>query len=160
MKTYPLEGDAEYLPETARFHDTDMRVFITRGLKQFGQKEVALVVKTEGEQMAALTLTFLRTLWLFASRGQLVDAGEITVMRPGQAPFDGFLYAPVHSIETILRGAGLEEDDVLFAVPIRGKEVEMAQRVGNARVLARRGCAFLSLSPLARSSARAGHHTP
>ncbi|HUG11425.1 MAG TPA: hypothetical protein VMM36_10440 [Opitutaceae bacterium] len=141
MKTYPLEGDAEYILETARLYDTDTRLFMTRGLKRFGQKEVALVVKTAGEQMAALTLAFLRTVWLLASQGQLIEAGGFTVMRPGQAPFDGLLYAPVHSIETILREAGLEEGDVLFAVPIRGAEVEMAKRAGPARVLARIGAA-------------------
>jgi hypothetical protein len=54
---------------------------------------------------------------------------------------DGFCFAPVHTIDDTLADAGLDAADVLFAVPLRGLEVAMAQRACAARVLARLGLA-------------------
>lgn len=141
MKVFPIAEGLEAIVTSARFHDVDTTLLITRGLLAHGQKECVIALKTQSDDTQAFATKYMRTLDMLARKGRLIDAGGLSTLPNGVAPVDGFCFAPVHAIGAQLGEAKLAADDVLFAVPLRGNEVEMVQRAGGARVLARLGLA-------------------
>lgn len=141
MQVHPIDDGLEIVVSGARFHDVETTLVITRGLLQHGQREVAVALKSDGDDVVAFVVKFLRTVGKLAREGRLVSSGGLSELPKGAAPVDGFAYGAVHTVDDNVAAAGLAVADVLFAVPLRGAEVEMVHHAGAARVLARMGFA-------------------
>ncbi len=141
MQLHPLDDGLDLAVSGVRFHDVDATLVITRGLLRHGQREMAFALREGGDDVVGFLVKYVRTVRHLASEGRLVHAGGLSQLPRGVAPVDGFCFGPVHTIEDNVREAGLAVDDVLFAIPLRGAEVDMVQRAGVARVVARMGLA-------------------
>lgn len=113
--------------------------YVTRGLQEFGQKELMLTLKREAGESAAdypdHPLQFVSSIVPLAAAGRLVDAGDTTRFgAAGNALGGHFMYIgaqPLPGVD-VPRGA-------LAAILISNDELDTLQQCGPARVMSRLG---------------------
>ncbi len=113
----------------------------TRGMLNFGQKEMVLCLKQYSNDYIKTAVDLFRLLLDMAAKGQLVDVNGLSEFGSNgifnNPRFTGIGYVRSHSIEPVLDTLDVKNHQTLSMVLLTSGEVEVMKCYGLARILSR-----------------------
>lgn len=137
-----MPGAVTALVDAVQFKVGDKQIdcwtYLTKGLCEFGQKEVLFALKQEQDQapgdFPGAPLDFFRNICQYVTKGEFLDAGSITTF--GDSGFLSSRFRAIGYIQPPAVSEANSPDNTLWAMLLTPVELEAARLGGLSRVMA------------------------